>query len=92
MLLSVSLVLGMLIVWLAITLVCIVVAIYKAVIGLQEEEVLYIDPGEDRQRQEQSALASQLDRIGKLFWITFALSIATGVVTFGVWVYERLSS
>jgi len=92
MLLSVSLVLGMLIGWLAITAVCIAVAIYKAVIGLREEEVLYIDPGEDRQRQEQAALASRLERVGKLFWITLALSIATGVVTFAVWVYERLTS
>lgn len=92
MLLSVSLVLGMLIVWLAITAACIAVAIYKAVIGLQEEEVLYIDPGEDRQRQEQAELASRLDRVAKLFWITLCLSIATGVLTFGVWVYERLTS
>lgn len=92
MLLSLSLVLGMLIGWLAITAVCIAVAIYKAVIGLQEEEVLYIDPGEDRQRQEQAELASRLDRVGKLFWITLALSIVTGVATFGVWVYQRLSS
>lgn len=91
MLLSLSLVLGMLIVWLAITAVCIAVAVYKAVIGLQEEEVLYIDPGEDRLRKEQADLASQLDRVGKLFWITFILSIVTGVATFGVWVYERLS-
>lgn len=92
MLLGLSLVLGMLIVWLAVTAVCIAVAIYKAAIGLQEEEVLYIDPGEDRQRQEQAALASRLDRVGKLFWITLWLSIGTGVLTFGVWVYERLTS
>jgi len=82
----------MLIGWLAITLVCIVVAIYKAVIGLQEEEVLYIDPGEDRQRQDQAQLASRLEKVGKLFWITFSLSIISGVATFGVWVYERLTS
>jgi len=92
MLLSLSLVLGMLIGWLTITAVCIGVAIYKAVIGLQEEEILYIDPGEDRQRLEQAKLASQLDRVGKIFWITFALSLVTGVATFGVWVYQQLSS
>ncbi|MGH9777654.1 MAG: hypothetical protein ACRD5I_04510 [Candidatus Acidiferrales bacterium] len=92
MLLSLSLVLGMLIVWLAVTAACIAVAVYKAVIGLQEEEVLYIDPGEDRQRHEQAALASRLDRVGKLFWITLWISIGTGVLTFGVWVYERLTS
>ena len=92
MLLSLSLLLGMLIGWLAITAVCIGVAIYKAVIGLREEEVLYIDPGEDRLRDEQARLASRLDRIGKLFWVTFAVSIATGVLTFAFWVYQQLSS
>ncbi|MGH9789341.1 MAG: hypothetical protein ACRD4U_11650 [Candidatus Acidiferrales bacterium] len=92
MLLGVSLLLGMLIGWLAITAVCIGLSIYKAVIGLREEEVLYIDPGEDRLRREQAELASRIDRVGKLFWITFTLSIVTGVATFGVWVYQQLSS
>ncbi len=92
MLLSLSLVLVMLIAWLAITAVCIAVAIYKAVLGLREEEVLYIDPGEERQRHDQAELASRLDRIGKIFWITFVVSVVTGVATFGLWVYQQLSS
>jgi hypothetical protein len=91
MLLSLSLLFGMLIAWLAITAVCIGVAIWKAVLGLREEEVLYIDPGEERQRHEQAELASQLDRIGRVFWITFILSVVSGVATFGFWVYQQLS-
>lgn len=92
MLLSVSLILGMLIVWLAITAVCIAMAAYRGIVSLREEESLYIDAGEEAKLREQAAVAAKVEKISKLFWITFGVSVATGVATFGLWVYQQLTT
>jgi hypothetical protein len=92
MLLSISLILGMLILWLAITAVCIGMAAYRGIVSLREEESLYIDAGEEGKLREQAKVAAQVERISKLFWITFGLSVAFGVLTFGLWVYQQLTT
>ncbi|MBI2955791.1 MAG: hypothetical protein HYY26_00625 [Acidobacteria bacterium] len=90
MLLSISLLFGMLIAWLVITAVCIALAIYRAVVGLREEEVLFIDPGEERLRAEQKVLAAKLEKLGRYLLVAFILSVVVGVATFGLWVYQQL--
>lgn len=90
MLLSISLVLGMLIAWLAVTAVFIVVWSYRAVIGLREEDTLFIDPGEERLRREQGVIAKKIERITPYFYGTMIVSIVLGLATFGVWVYLEL--
>ena len=92
MLLSISLILGMLIVWLAITAVCIAVFAYRGIVSLREEETLYIDAGEEANLREQARVGAEVEKLGKLFWITFGLSVASGVATFGLWVYQQLTT
>lgn len=91
MLLSVSLLFGMLVAWLAVTAVCIVLAIYRAVIGLREEDQLYIDPGEERLLREQQEVVARLDRLRPYFLGTLITSIVLLLVTFGLWVYLELT-
>jgi hypothetical protein len=91
MLLSVSLVFGMLIAWLAVTLVFIILCVYRALISLQEEDVLYIDPGEEKLLQEQKEVAAKIERLRPYLVGTLVLVIALGLVTFGLWVYQQLS-
>lgn len=90
MLLSISLVFGMLIVWLVVTAVFIVVWIYKALLGLREEDSLFIDPGEESQRRDQKEMFARMDRIRPIFLGTLIASLALGFVTFGLWVYQQL--
>ncbi|MGH9805581.1 MAG: hypothetical protein ACRD4D_10465 [Candidatus Acidiferrales bacterium] len=91
MLLSVSLVFGMLIAWLAVTLVFIILCIYRAVISLKEEDVLYIDPGEAKLLQEQKEVNARIDRLRPILTGTLVLVIVLGLATFGLWVYQQLS-
>lgn len=90
MLLSISLVFGMLIVWLVVTAAFFVVWIYKAVLGLREEDSLFIDPGEESQRRDQKEMFAKMDRIRPIFLGTLIASLALGFVTFGLWVYQQL--
>lgn len=90
MLLSVSLVLWMLITWLVVTAVFIALWIYRAVIGLREEDMLYIDPGEDKLLTEQKEVNAQIERLRPFLIAAFVAVILLGLATFGVWVYQQL--
>ena len=91
MLLSVSLVFAMLIAWLAVTLVFILLCVYRAMISLKEEDVLYIDPGEDKQLQEQKEVNTKIERLRPILTGTLVAVIVLGLATFGLWVYQQLS-
>lgn len=92
MLLGVSLIFGMLVAWLAVTAVCIVLAIYRGVLSLREEDQLYIDPGEERLLREQAQLVAKLERLRPYFIGSIVVSILLGLATFGVWVYLELAA
>lgn len=91
MLLSVSLVLWMLITWLVVTLVFFALWIYRAVIGLREEDMLYIDPGEENLLREQKEVNAKIERLRPFLIGAFVAVIVLGLATFGVWVYQQLS-
>lgn len=90
MLLSVSLLFVLLIAWLAVTALLIVLAIARAVISLREEDQLYIDPGEERLLKEQREIITKLERLRPYLIGSFVGSVALGLATFGLWVYQQL--
>lgn len=90
MLLGISLLFSLLVAWLAVTAVCIILAIYRGVIGLREEDQLFIDPGEERLLREQAALTGRLERLRPYFIGSLITSIVLGLATFGLWVYQQL--
>jgi len=90
MLLSVSLLFGMLIAWLAVTLVFILLCIYRAVIGLREEDVLYIDPGEEKLLREQREVNLKIERLRPVLIGSFVVVVVLGLATFALWVIQQL--
>ncbi|MFQ5694400.1 MAG: hypothetical protein ACE5HB_00260 [Terriglobia bacterium] len=82
----------MLIVWLVVTAVVIGLAAYRAAIAVREEDVLYIDPGEERLLKEQAEIGAKLEKLGKLLTYLIIASVVLGLITFGLWVYEALTS
>ena len=91
MLLGVSLVFGLLIAWLVVTAVLIFFLVWRAVIGLREEDQLFIDPGEERLAREQVEIVSKLERLRPYVIGSVTGSIVLAVVTFAVWVLQELS-
>ncbi len=90
MLLGFSLVFGLLIAWLAVTAVMIFFLVWRAVIGLGEEDQLFIDPGEERLAREQVEIVSKLERLRPYVIGSVTGSIVLAVVTFAVWVLQAL--
>lgn len=90
MLLSVSLLLVMLVTWLALTALVIVLAILRAVVTLREEDQLYIDPGEEKLLAEQREIGARLERLRPYLLGSLVASVVLGLATFGLWVYQQL--
>ncbi len=90
MLLGVSLVFGLLTAWLVVTAVMIFFLVWRAVIGLREEDQLFIDPGEERLAREQVEIVSKLERLRPYVIGSVAGSIVLAVTTFAVWVLQEL--
>jgi hypothetical protein len=80
----------LLIVWSPITLLWIVLLVYRGVMQNREEDQLYISGAHDQMADEQRVLISKVTKLGKPIW---ALGIASGVlllVMVGVWLWIGL--
>ncbi|MEE9234437.1 MAG: hypothetical protein V3U28_03240 [Candidatus Acidoferrales bacterium] len=90
MLLSLSLVMGLLVAWLAATALLIVLAVIRAVICLREEDQLFISPGEEQLLREQREIAAKLERLRPYLIGSLVASIVLGLATLGVLFYQQL--
>jgi hypothetical protein len=91
MLMAVSLVMGLLIVWAAVTVVFFLIWIYQTMVGLHEDEQLFIDESEAHLAKEQTEVFQQMDRLRPYFLGSLVASVVLGVTTFGAWVFQQLS-
>lgn len=90
MLLSISLIFGMLIAWLVLTAILICLWIYRATISLREEGVLFIDPGEDKLLKEQQEITTRIDRLRPVLIVNAVVVVLLGLATLGLWIYHQL--
>ena len=79
-------------IWAAVTVAFVAVMIWKSLVGLREEDVVILDPVEDRQAAEQRETVAKVERLtswAKGFGIASAgLLVLTGVL----WLYQGLKS
>jgi hypothetical protein len=82
----------LLVVWIAVTVVFVAVMFWKSLVGLKEEDVVILDPAEDRQAAEQQQTIARVERLAswaKRFGIA---SAALLVLTGGLWLYQGIRS
>ena len=76
--------------WAGLTVVLVVLLIYRALIGLHEEDQIFLDRAEAALEQEQVEVLRKIRRIDP---IVKGLAIASGsllVILIGVWIYRGL--
>ncbi len=70
-------------IWVVLGVATLGLALYRKLITANEEDLIHLGPGEERQIPEQAALARKLeaiDRYGKILTIvTIALGVAIGI-------------
>lgn len=76
--------------WAGLTVVLVVLLIYRALVGIHEEDQLFLDRAEAALEQEQMEVLRKINRIDP---IIKGLAIASGsllVILVGVWIYRGL--
>ena len=80
------------IVWSAITVPLILLLIYRSVVGMKEDDQLFLSQAEAQMQREQQEIVMRLNRVAP--YVKF-LGITSGVllaVILGVWVYQGLTT
>jgi len=81
---------ALLILWAAVTTVLVLLLVYRSVIGMKEEDQLFLDPSQAGLEADQKAIMSKLERIAPY---TKGLAIASGALLLaiaGLWVYRGI--
>jgi hypothetical protein len=76
------------IVWGAVTTVFVALMIWKSLVSLKEENIVVLDPAEDKQAAEQLLIVKRVERVtawAKRFGV---LSAALLLVAGGIWAYR----
>lgn len=88
--LAISLVLGMLVAWVALGVILLVLIIYRSRLSAREEGQLFLDPGEAHLEREQREVFQRIERLTPYLWGVFITWLALGVATSGLWVWQQL--
>ena len=78
--------------WGVITVVLVVLVVYRGTLSSKEDDQIFIDAAEQHHYQEQLAI---IDRMSRLTRPIIALGILSGVLLLasaGVWIYQGLKS
>jgi len=81
---------ALLIVWAAVTTVLVLLLVSRSVIGMKEEDQLFLDPSQSGLEADQKEIMSKLARISPY---TKGLSIASGLLLLaiaGLWIYRGI--
>jgi len=78
----------LLILWGAITLVLVVLLIYRSTLSMHEDDQLFLSEGENALAQEQQELQKRMDKLQPFVRACGALSVALLVVLAGFGLYD----
>ena len=87
-----SLVMVLLIVWAVLTVVLIVLLIYRSTLSMHEDDQLFLDQAESHMAQEQTALLQRINRLTMPVRTLTAASGLLGLVLVAIWVYRGLNA
>jgi len=78
--------------WGAVTAVFVVMMIWRSLVAVKEEDILFLDPVEDKQAAEQKQIVGQVVRLTSYAKISGITSAVLLVLVFGVWIYRGMKS
>jgi hypothetical protein len=76
--------------WASITVVLVGLLIYRALIGLREDDQLFLGSGQENVAREQQAVQARISRVNLFAVWLGALSAVLLVAVAGMWVYANI--
>ena len=83
---------ALLISWAAVTVVLVILLVYRSIIGMKEDDQLFLNPAESKMEAEQREIMTRLNRLSPY---TKSLGFASAlllVIMAGAWVYQGITS
>jgi hypothetical protein len=80
--------LGVLVLWGAVTAVLIALLAYRGTLEIREDDQIFLDRAGDSMANEQRELVARIDKLSKPIKLFMILSIVLLLVAFGVFLYE----
>lgn len=78
------------IIWAVVTLAYFALFLYRSLVGMREEDTLYLSAGESRMADEQRELMKRITKLdalsSKLGWATVVMTLVVG----GIWGYDAV--
>ncbi len=79
-------------VWGGLTVILVGLFIYRAVIGLHEEDQLFLDQAEAALEQEQQEVLRKINRLDPIIKGLAIASVSLILILGGIWIYRGLTS
>jgi Tfp pilus assembly protein PilN len=83
---------GLAILWGVLTVVLIVLLIYRSTLTMQEDDQLYLSDSESHMQKEQTEILAKVNRINPLVRWLGASSAVLALVVVGLWTYQALNT
>ncbi len=80
----------LLIVWAGLTIILIVLLIYRSTLSIHEDDQLFLDDAESHMQAEQVELMKRVDRINPVVRVFSAASGLLILVIAGVWIWQGI--
>jgi hypothetical protein len=80
--------LGVLVLWGAVTAVLVALLAYRGTLEIREDDQIFLDRAGDSMANEQREIVARIDKLSKPIKIFMILSIVLLLVAFGVFLYE----
>jgi len=82
----------LLVAWGAVTLVLIVLLIYRSTLTMHEDDQLFLDDAESHMQLEQMELQARMSRLQPFVRVLGVASLLLIVVAAGLWIWQGLQS
>ena len=76
--------------WASVTVILVGLLIYRALIGMREEDQLFLASGEEHMAREQQVLQARISNVNKFAVWLGILSGVLAIAVAGMWVYNNL--
>lgn len=76
----------------AVTVVLVLMLIYRSMLSTHDEEQIFLDPAEKAMATRQQAIAQRIEMLGRPIVALFVLSGALFLTAAGVWLWQGLQS
>jgi hypothetical protein len=80
--------LGVLVLWGAVTAVLVGLLAYRGTLEIREDDQIFLDRAGDSMANEQREIVARIDKLSKPIKLSMILSIVLLLVAFGVFLYE----